>query len=94
MRFVDGGCSSFGADQDTDRLKAPVPLFGFESAIQNLYALHCFMHLIEDLLSQIYQEWCSEGLSAFNASISVDGSCVLASRWRLVRLSKTIRPSA
>lgn len=54
MKSVDGGCSPSGADQDADRFKAPVPLFGFESAIQNLHALHCFMHLIEDLLSQIY----------------------------------------
>lgn len=35
MKSVDGGCSPSGADQDADRFKAPVPLFGFESAIQN-----------------------------------------------------------
>ncbi len=52
---------------------------------KNLHALHCFMHLIEDLLSQIYQEWCSEGPSAFNASISVDSSSVLINQ-RLIHL--------
>lgn len=53
MKSVDGGCSPSGADQDADRFKAPVPLFGFESAIQNLHALHCFMHLIEDAIANL-----------------------------------------
>lgn len=93
MKSVDGGCSPSGADQDADRFKAPVSHAGFESAIQNLHALYCFMHLIEDLLSQIYQEWCSEGPSAFNVSINVDSSSVLINQ-RLIHLSRTIRQNA